>query len=133
MKGSRTLRKNYIVTTTEETENHFSFIVNENIAIENWQPASQLIADSDNFALVYLIDDGESYSYLRFEPTVWQELATLMQSEKPAIAKFGEQELVLTGMQEELAMLIFNIEGNNNYGAAFVEAVEEAFAKVLQA
>ena len=38
----------------------------------------------------------------------------------------------LDGFIEELTMLIYNIEGNNNYGEAFSSAVELAFEEVLK-
>jgi hypothetical protein len=37
----------------------------------------------------------------------------------------------LINFQDELNALIFNIEGNHNYGEDFSTAVEEAFAEIL--
>ena len=44
----------------------------------------------------------------------------------------GTTTLPLPNFKEELTALLFNIEGNDNYGTAFVEQVEAVFKDILQ-
>jgi hypothetical protein len=48
------------------------------------------------------------------------------------VVTFDENTVSLNGFIEELTMLIYNIEGNNNYGEAFSSAVESAFEEILK-
>lgn len=93
----------------------------------------QLITDSDNMAFVYLMDSQDGYTYVQFPKVVWPLLAvSLTSNQEPKIA-WGKSDIQLTNFREELEMLIYNIEGNHNYGAEFTEAVEEAFKEKLSA
>ena len=123
------LRNSYTVTVVDEKL--LTFSVNENVEQYKMKPAGQLIADSDQYAFVYLCDAGDAYVYIRFEPTVWSALVeVLMQQQDPTLQIDG-QSFALPHFFEELHMLVYNIEGNGNYGEAFVSEVERAFEKIL--
>ncbi|QLK85648.1 hypothetical protein [Staphylococcus sp. 17KM0847] len=92
---------------------------------ENYAEAGQMIVDSDNNAFVYLLDDGASFSYLIFVQETWSMLHE--HRDKKVIIN---DQLELTRFKTELDYLLENIEGNSNYGKAFVEAVEETFELV---
>lgn len=130
-RGVTILRKVYTIEKSEFENNQLYFILNESNVDIQIQPAKQVIADSDDFAFIYLVDAGEEYSYLRFPPAVWSELVQMLIAQQDAILKYGETTVVLEGFFEELQMLVFNIEGNNNYGLQFTEKVEEIFAPIL--
>ncbi len=93
-------------------------------------PAGQIITDSDNMTFIYLMDNGENYSYVFFEQDVWPQLVEVIASEDPVL-RWGEQQAVLHNFRDELEGLIYNIEGNSNYGEAFSQAVEQAFTSIL--
>lgn len=96
-------------------------------------PSGKMITDSDALSFVYLFEDGEEYRYLHFTQQVWplmQQLIELDSGDPFIECKDGTVQLI--GFTEELTMLIFNIEGNGNYGEAFVLAVEQAFKETLQ-
>lgn len=94
-------------------------------------PAGKMITDSEKMTFVYLLDEEEEYGYIHFPQAVWSLMVeALKQGEDPVIS-YHDERLTLTGFIEELTMLIFNIEGNHNYGANFSTAVEKAFAEIL--
>lgn len=126
------MRKLYIIEKFELVNHQLYFILNENDVNLQIQPAKQVIADSDNFAFIYLVDSGQDYSYLRFPPSIWSQLVYLLQQEQNPILKWGEQFIELEDFVDELRILIFNIENNDNYGSQFTNAVETAFSSILQ-
>lgn len=95
--------------------------------------AGQMITDSDSNAFIYLLEDENEYHYLKFGQEVWPLLVNTLKAVEDPSLQIGEKELTLLGFKEELNMLIFNIEGNDNYGADFSRAVEEAFSEILKA
>ena len=50
-------------------------------------------------------------------------------SEQKPFLRVEDGQFELTQFAEELTALLYNIEGNGNYGDSFVQAVEEAFAE----
>ncbi|MFJ8067294.1 hypothetical protein ACIQYS_22255 [Psychrobacillus sp. NPDC096426] len=93
----------------------------------------QMITDSDSMSFVYLLEDETGYHYVKFGQDVWPLLVNTLKAEVDPTLQFGDVELTLHKFREELEMLIFNIEGNDNYGAKFSKAVEEAFEEILKA
>ena len=125
------MRKIYTIESFSIENQQLHFSLNDNELNLQLKPAAQLIADSDDFAFIYLLDAGDDYHYLRFQPTIWPELVYLLQTKQDPILQVGTEILELTNFYEELEMLVYNIEGNYNYGAEFVQAVETHFRAVL--
>lgn len=128
-KGSKHLRK--IIEVQKINESMYQLIVNENELNDQIQGAGQVIADSDDFAFIYLLDAGDVYSHLRVAATHWSTLAKMLQAPEIVVTD-GTTTLPLPNFKEELTALLFNIEGNDNYGTAFVEQVEAVFKDILQ-
>lgn len=126
------MRKIYNIEKFKQVNNTLHFILNENEVDLQFKPAKQVIVDSDDFAFIYLVDAGQDYSYLRFSPTIWPQLVSILKEQQNPILNWGEQFIVLEDFVDELQMLVFNIEGNNNYGEQFSKAVEEAFTLILK-
>ena len=84
------------------------------------EEVGQMLVDSDNYGFAYILDDGESYSYLIFVQETWSLLHE--NRDKKIIIN---NDLELKHFQEELDYIIDNIEGNNNYGKEFVSTVEK--------
>ncbi|UZN00166.1 hypothetical protein OL548_10220 [Lysinibacillus sp. MHQ-1] len=61
---------------------NFIFSLNDNEVNLQLKPAGQLIADSDDFAFIYLLDAGEDYHYLRFPPSSWENLVHILQKKE---------------------------------------------------
>ncbi|WP_419962550.1 hypothetical protein [Psychrobacillus sp. BM2] len=95
--------------------------------------AGQMITDSDSMAFIYLLEDEAGYHYLKFGQEVWPLLVNTLKAVEDPSLQLADKELTLHGFKEELNMLIFNIEGNDNYGADFSKAVEQAFSEILKA
>ena len=96
-------------------------------------PSGKMITDSDALSFVYLFEDGAEYCYLHFTQQVWplmQQLIEMDNGDPLIVCEDGTVQL--KGFTEELMMLIFNIEGNGNYGEEFMLAVELAFKETLQ-
>ena len=68
---------------------------------------------------------------MHFTQAVCPLMVDVLKSDVDPILSWEDKELTLTGFKDELNMLIFNIEGNDNYGEAFSTAVEQAFVEIL--
>ena len=127
------MRNVYTIDQYEVLHNDFFFIVKESDEHIQIQPAAQIIADSDNEAFIYIVEENGVYSYLRFARSIWPQLVEVVKRKQDPSLRVGAQQIVLTNFFEELSMLLFNIEGNSNYGEDFVQAVEQSFAEIFQA
>lgn len=125
------MRKTYIVDSGVQNGSDIRFLLQEVPQELEVQAGGQLITDSDNHAFVYLMDVVDGYIYVQFPKTVWPLLATSLEADKEPVLSWGQSEIQLDNFREELSMLIFNIEGNHNYGEEFSTAVEEAFKEQL--
>ncbi|MGB3101548.1 MAG: hypothetical protein WBB56_06540 [Psychrobacillus psychrotolerans] len=122
----------YNVLSGVQLENDIRFTLEVLPNNPQLKAAGQMITDSDSMAFIYLLEDEIGYHYLKFGQEVWPLLVNTLKAEKDPSLQIGVKELILQGFKEELNMLIFNIEGNDNYGADFSRAVEEAFSEILQ-
>ncbi|MBE1556939.1 hypothetical protein [Sporosarcina limicola] len=95
-------------------------------------PSGKMITDSDEYSFVYLFEEEEGYHYIHFTQEVWPLMVEALQSEMDPVLSFKERLVSLIGFRDELTMLIYNIEGNDNYGETFSSAVEQAFSSILQ-
>lgn len=95
-------------------------------------PAAKMITDSDEMSFVYLMDDIEGYAHIHFPREVWTYMVETLRSEEEPTLQWNDVSIPLPGFKEELLMLIYNIEGNDNYGEAFTTAVEQEFEAILQ-
>ena len=126
------MRKVYAVEQYQSIHNHFYFSLNENQSKIQIEPAGQVIVDSDQFAFIYLVEEGEDYSYIRFPQELWPSLLEVLASEQNPYLKIADKNIELVNFTDELQTLLFNIKGNDNYGTEFVQAVEKTFTKVFQ-
>lgn len=76
------MRKIYTIETSNFEQDQLHFSLNDNEGNLQLKPAGQLIADSDDFAFIYLLDAGEGYHYLRFPPSSWENLVHILQKKK---------------------------------------------------
>lgn len=125
------MRNVYKVDNYQFVHNNLHFSLNENENRIQIQPAGQLLADSDNLAFVYLLEEGEGYSYLYLPQQLWPQLVELLKLNRNPYLLINNHPVELINFTDELQSLVFNIEGNDNYGTDFVEAVEKAFAEIL--
>ncbi|AYC29024.1 hypothetical protein [Paenisporosarcina cavernae] len=121
------MRNTYIVDSGVQKGTSITFLLTEKPTTEQVKPAGQLITDSDAHSFVYLLDEQDGYGYVQFPKNVWGLLTELLRIEEDPSLEFGDQTFVLHQFREELEMLLYNIEGNENYGADFTKEVETIF------
>lgn len=95
-------------------------------------PARKMITDSEEHAFVYLMEEAEGYTYIHFPEEVWPFMAQALKAGNDPSLVWNDEKIPLPGFIEELTMLVYNIEGNDNYGEAFTTAVEQEFEAFLQ-
>lgn len=122
------MRNVYLIDQFNVVHNEIHFILNETKQLSQLQPTGQVLADSDHEAILYLIDENDTYNYVSFGQSIWSQLAHMIVSDQKAFLKVEDGLLELTDFTEELKALLYNIEGNSNYGEAFVQAIENTFA-----
>lgn len=120
------------VETGLQNENELLFLLTSTKEFINETPSGKMITDSEELSFVYLLEIDDGYSQVHFSKAVWPLMLDVLKFDLDPILSWGEKELPLIGFKEELTMLIYNIEGNNNYGETFTNAVETAFKEVLQ-
>lgn len=125
------MRKTYIVDSGVQNGSDIRFLLQEDPNEIEVKAGGQLITDTDKNAFVYLMDVVDGYTYIQFPKTVWPLLAATLEADKEPVLTWGQTEIPLDNFREELSMLIFNIEGNHNYGEEFSNAVEVAFKDQL--
>ncbi|WP_203246012.1 UPF0738 family protein [Sporosarcina beigongshangi] len=94
-------------------------------------PSGKMITDSENLSFVYLLEIEEGYRQLHFTQPVWPLMLEVLKLDVDPVLAWQDKIVSLKGFKDELKMLIYNIEGNDNYGEAFSLAVEQAFYDIL--
>ncbi|WP_431029252.1 hypothetical protein [Lysinibacillus sp. LZ02] len=125
------MRNVYKVENYVDVHNKLTFSVNEEASTIQIIPAGQVIVDSDHHAFIYIVEEDGAFSYLSFGLDMWPALLEVVQRGENPYLSVGENTIELLHFYEELEALIYNIEGNDNYGESFVTAVEAAFQAIL--
>lgn len=95
-------------------------------------PSGKMITDSDNLSFVYLLEVEDGYEHLHLTQAVWPLMVDVLMTNLDPVLSWKDDIISLPGFKDELTMLIYNIEGNDNYGETFSSAVEQAFSSILQ-
>ena len=130
-KGSRPLRNVYNIESYVYIHNQLIFSVNEKVAPIQIIPVGQVIVDSDQHTFIYIVEEDGAFSYLSFGEKMWPALVETVQRGEDPYLTLGEKTIELHNFCDELEALIYNIEGNGNYGESFVIAVETVFQAIL--
>ncbi|MED3647312.1 hypothetical protein P4475_10995 [Halalkalibacterium halodurans] len=116
------LEHNTVVATLEEE-------VKRELA-KQLQATERMLVDSDDHAFVYVLEDEETFFYLRFPEATWTVLKEGMNSGKEVVAHLNQETLITChNFYNELRYLIDNIAGNGNYGEEMERAVQNAFGE----
>lgn len=126
------MRIQNLVKKVHENGNDILFLLEEETDRQAGTPAMKMITDSEELAFVYLLDEDEGYTYIHFPKETWPYMAKALESGNDPHLMWNDEKLPLRGFVEELTMLVYNIEGNDNYGEAFTTAVEQEFEAFLQ-
>ena len=125
------MRNVYNIENHVDIHNKSTFSVNEKAQHIQISPAGQVIVDSDQYAFIYIVEEDGEFSYLHFGEDTWPALLKMLQHGEDPLLLVGEKTIELQQFHEELAALIYNIEGNSNYGEEFASRVETAFQVFL--
>jgi len=125
------MRKTYTVVSGVQNGSDIRFKLQEDPIGQEVKAGGQLITDSERNAFVYLMDGQDGYTHVQFPMNVWHYLVAALGADKEPVLAWGQTEISLENFREELNMLIFNIEGNHNYGEEFSNSVEDAFKEQL--
>lgn len=90
-------------------------------------PSGQMLVDSDELAFVYLAEEGDNYTYLYIPDFIWQDVKNSIDKNQEIFVHVGENKVPLIQIKDEIEYLVFNIEGNSNYGETMVKKVESIF------
>ncbi|WML43395.1 hypothetical protein [Neobacillus sp. PS3-40] len=123
------MQKSITINSTDVINN--KLMVEANVSIKGLIPGEQMLADSDHFSFIYLLEKANEYTYLVLPEAIWPALKEVIKQNLPVIITFNEDQLELTNFKEELEYLISNIKGNGNYGEEMVEKVETLFISDL--
>ncbi len=126
------LRKTYLIEKGVLENSQVFFELQDPESDLAIHPAGRMITDSDEMSFIYLMDEKDGYSYLKFPQIVWPLLVETLHSKVNPVLKWGTERIELVGFLDELQSLLYNIEGNYNYGEDFTTAVEEAFAQLFE-
>jgi Family of unknown function (UPF0738) len=132
MKGRRNVNIKNRINSGLQQDEKILFLVAEQAEKPRGIPAGKMITDSDNLSFVYLFEVEEGYEYLHLTRAVWPLMVDVLTKNLDPVLSWKDEIISLPGFKDELTMLIYNIEGNDNYGEAFTSAVEQAFSPILQ-
>ncbi|MEK4424186.1 UPF0738 family protein [Solibacillus sp. FSL K6-1523] len=123
------MRKLYTIERFEIINQELHFILNEKELQIQLEATGQVIVDSDNESFLYIVEENNAYSYISFSKELWPQLLQMILTKQTPYLTWNTGRIELTNFVEELNMLLFNIEGNGNYGELFVAAVEQQFSR----
>ena len=83
------MRNVYTIDQYEVLHNDFFFIVKESDEHIQIQPAAQIIADSDNEAFIYIVEENGVFSYLRFTRSIWPQLVEVVKRKQDPSLRVG--------------------------------------------
>lgn len=95
--------------------------------LNNLKPSGQMLVDSAGFSFVYLLENNDSYTYIKIPEIYWNDLKEVLHRRIPVIVTNGKEKVYLEQFHEELTYLIENIKGNSNYGEEMVRKIEVVF------
>lgn len=101
--------------------------IDSNFKLENVKPTGQMLVDSLELSFVYLLENNDTYTYLKIPEIFWMDLMEVITREISVSVTNGQEKINLAGFLEELIYLIENIKGNSNYGEEMVRKVETVF------
>lgn len=120
------------ISQVERDTNELYFVLENDEKRAQLSPSNKMLTDSDAMAFVYLFEEDDQYVAIHFPQAVWPMMLEAFQYNEDPMLKWGNDIIRLQGFKEELTMLLYNIEGNHNYGEAFSTAVEQAFQSFYQ-
>ncbi|WP_332689159.1 hypothetical protein [Halalkalibacter lacteus] len=124
--------KKLTVNTIKSENECFNAYLQEKMDVKlakSLQASNRMLVDSDGLAFVYILEDDSAFYYVSFPQETWSMLKDIYDQEATLmLIPADDVQIELTSLQEELAFLTGNIEGNSNYGEEMERAVQEIFS-----
>jgi hypothetical protein len=128
VEGDIAMRKKITIEKAERQDNKLVlFPAPHSFSLEEAKAKNYMLVDSDELAFIYIIEADNEFIYTSIPKSLWRELNEALKANIPVFLKDEKILLELSGMADELAYLIDNIEGNANYGEEMEKAVKETF------
>lgn len=102
-------------------------VVDNHCLLGDVKATGQMLVDSAGFSFVYLLENHDSYTYIKLPEVFWRNLKKAIACRLTVSLTNGREKLYLTNFLKELGYLIENIKGNSNYGEEMVYKVEAVF------
>nr|WP_295972572.1 hypothetical protein [uncultured Bacillus sp.] len=102
-------------------------VVDNHCLLGDVKATGQMLVDSAGFSFVYLLENHDSYTYIKLPEVFWSNLKKAIACRLTVSLTNGREKLYLTNFLKELGYLIENIKGNSNYGEEMVYKVEAVF------
>lgn len=119
------MQKKIMIHTAHLENAKLMLTTNENV--KELVPTGQMLADSDHFSFIYLMEKEDEYIFLVLPEPIWPMLNDGLRQNSSVILTCNDEQIELLNFHEELQNLISNIKGNGNYGNEMVEKVETIF------
>ncbi|GAK00957.1 hypothetical protein [Geomicrobium sp. JCM 19055] len=97
----------------------------DSFKVSSFKDAERMLADSDELAFVYVVENEGSFYQVRLPEMFWPILEEIYEHHYPVY--LGKEELLLDSFQDEMEYLLDNIPDNNNYGSEMADAVVKHF------
>lgn len=111
----------------------------EHKEMDQWKPIERLLMDSDQKQMVYVLENGEGWQYIRFPLEMWKQLDHIISSGQDLMlvtstTASGEayKSIILKGFEKEARDLVANMRFNANYGEELEQLVEEKFPETIK-
>lgn len=106
---------------------------------EEWIPMSRLLVDSDEKQLIYIVEVGQEWKYIRFPLSAWKSLDEVIAKEQDlflvlSLTEEGEvhKSIPLKDFSQEGRELIRNMLNNMNYGEGMSSIIEKEFSETIK-
>jgi hypothetical protein len=104
--------------------------IENQVNIKECSEVGTMIADSDQNSLLYIIEENEEFVYISIPSRYWNVLKQALDEENPVFLQNEENSIQLNQWNDELSFIVQNVEGNLNYGAEFVEQIQNVFLEM---
>jgi hypothetical protein len=129
------MKKRYEVSSSSQLNGQLNLILPDTLPMEEAKklmPTGNMLVDSDNNALIYILENDEDYIYIALQESVWSQIQEASEKDDNIellipIKDDQDYQIGLDGLKSELAFLKDNVADNANYGEELVNKFTKVF------
>jgi hypothetical protein len=129
------MKKRLLVTATSVEENQLVLSIEDTLThneATELQATGSMLVDSDQLALIYILENDEDFVYLAISKDHWPNLKNAIENHMDISLHMETDEgknhtILLDNIVDEFTYLKDNIADNANYGEEMVEKFTEVF------